>query len=233
MLRTLEMVNFSSRFRDWLPGWLRGPLSFLFNERAPEPSKMKENQEEEMPEMPIPPNLLMPIAPPFVAPKYSPNFTPISRTRKIDLIVLHATVGAFDGAVAWLCQKDRPNPTSAHYVISKKADIVQLVADNDVAWHAGLASWKGQGMVNMRSIGIELENGNTGKYRYPDEQLAACLWLVLRICKAHGIASEDIVGHADVAPGRKTDPAGFPWAEFRASAYYHLNSKSGEILCKV
>jgi N-acetyl-anhydromuramyl-L-alanine amidase AmpD len=68
----------------------------------------------------------------------------------------------------------------------------------------------------MFSVGIELVNANDGIQEYPQAQLEACAGLTAAICKDYGVKLEDVVGHLDVAPGRKTDPAGFPWEDFRA-----------------
>ncbi len=139
--------------------------------------------------------------------------------RIIDMIVIHATVGAFAPSVDWLRKRDRPNRTSAHYVIAKDGGIVQLVAEADKAWHAGHGRWNDRGGINTRSLGLELENANDGKDPYPKEQLEATLWLCARACRKHPITLVNVVGHADVDPKRKTDPEGFPWKIFRAALF--------------
>jgi len=139
------------------------------------------------------------------------------RRMPIDLIVLHATAGAFEGAISWLCKADRQNPTSAHLVVAKDGRIVRLVNDEDEAWHAGNSIWQGRGALNQRSIGIEIENSNTGADPYPEVQLETVLSLCARDCRRYGLNAGNVVGHAHVAPQRKTDPAGFPWPRFYAS----------------
>jgi len=89
------------------------------------------------------------------------------------------------------------------------------VDEKNIAWHAGESEWKGQKGVNTFSIGIELVNANDGKMPYPQEQIDACAALVVPICKDNSISIADVVGHCDIAPGRKTDPAGFPWEDFK------------------
>ena len=80
---------------------------------------------------------------------------------------------------------------------------------------AGLQSQaSGLPNVNAYSVGIELVNPNDFT-PYPEAQLTSCAALVRAICAEHGIAHANVVGHADVAPGRKTDPAGFDWPRFR------------------
>lgn len=71
--------------------------------------------------------------------KQTPNYTP-SNTKKV-AIVLHFTLGAYTGAVSWLSNANRPNRSSAHFVIGRKeGEIVQLVKVTDIAWHAGVVS---------------------------------------------------------------------------------------------
>lgn len=71
--------------------------------------------------------------------KQTPNYTP-SDTKKV-AIVLHFTLGAYAGAVSWLSNANRPNRSSAHFVIGRKeGEIVQLVKVTDIAWHAGIIS---------------------------------------------------------------------------------------------
>lgn len=134
--------------------------------------------------------------------------------RPIRLIVLHATVGSARSAIAWLT-----NPAarvSAHFVIDKSGRIYQLVDDEKTAWHAGRASWNGETAVNEISLGIELENANDGRDPYPQPQLDALIELVRAKIEQYQIAPGMVARHADVAlpRGRKSDPAGFPWAAF-------------------
>jgi hypothetical protein len=85
-----------------------------------------------------------------------------------------------------------------------------------MAWHAGRARWGDVTAINQISIGIELENANTGRDSYPPEQIDALLELAAEKVEKYHIAPEMVVRHCDIAvpKGRKTDPAGFPWSEF-------------------
>lgn len=153
----------------------------------------------------------------------SPNHAPRGRT-DISMIVLHATVGSARSALAWLT-----NPAarvSTHYLIDKAGHIYQLVQDDHIAWHAGRASWHGVTDINERSLGIELENDNSGRDPYPATQLAACHWLCQTKIARYSIEKADVVRHLDVAMprGRKTDPAGFPWPAFVNSLYMDVGS---------
>lgn len=134
---------------------------------------------------------------------------------KIEMIILHATVGGWTGSVDWL--RNPKAKASCHYIIDRNGDVLRLAPDEDTTWHAGLSRWDGRRRVNERSIGIELVNKNNGKDPYPKAQLEACLWVCRTAAIAYRIGPDRIIGHKDVAPGRKTDPAGFPWAEFRAA----------------
>lgn len=71
--------------------------------------------------------------------KQTPNYAP-SNTKKV-AIVLHFTLGGYTGAVEWLSNANRPNRSSAHFVIGRKeGEIVQLVKVTDIAWHAGIVN---------------------------------------------------------------------------------------------
>ncbi len=137
--------------------------------------------------------------------------------KDIDLIVLHCTEGTLGGALSWLCNGNRKDPTSAHYLVAKTGEVYQLVRESDTAWHAGKGRWGGLGGINTRSIGIELENFNDGEDEYTAPQLQAALWLCKRACKEYGIEVQDVIGHFHVDPERKTDPVNFPWKLFRGS----------------
>lgn len=144
----------------------------------------------------------------------SPNFTR-AKDRKITCVVLHATAtGGLASPLEWLTLPK--SKVSAHYLIDKDGSIYCLVHEKDIAWHAGESYWQDQAHVNAFSIGIELVNPNDGFYEYPEEQIQACAALVISICKEYRIQSKDVVGHCDIALGRKTDPAGFDWEEFRS-----------------
>lgn len=131
-------------------------------------------------------------------------------------MVIHATATkAIDSPREWLCNPD--SKVSAHYLIGRDGLILNLVDEKNIAYHAGESSWKGMAHVNRFSIGIELVNSNDGIMDYPDVQMNALVSLVVPICSDYGISPEDVIGHLDIAPGRKTDPAGFPWEIFRAA----------------
>jgi AmpD protein len=102
---------------------------------------------------------------------------------------------------------------SAHFFIRRDGELIQFVPCAARAWHAGVSSWCERARCNDFSIGVELEGTDTEPYADPQYTRLADLAKLLR---AHyPIAS--IVGHADIAPGRKTDPGPvFDWLRFRA-----------------
>lgn len=158
----------------------------------------------------------------------TPNRRIIKRVRRIELIILHATgKGGFRSAVDWLRKAKRQNRTSAHYVVDRDGSVIALAEDNDITWHAGYGRWSGRGAINTRSVGIELVNDNDGRESYNESQLEACLFICYRIAQTHGLRAEHVIGHADVDPNRKTDPAGFPWTRFRASLVNNLGGPQG------
>ncbi|QXC35326.1 1,6-anhydro-N-acetylmuramyl-L-alanine amidase AmpD [Aeromonas sp. FDAARGOS 1407] len=104
---------------------------------------------------------------------------------------------------------------SAHCLIRRDGELVQYVPFGARAWHAGVSSWQGREACNDFSIGIELEG--TDELPYTEAQYAVLIGLARAICDHYpAITLEKIVGHCDIAPGRKTDPGdSFQWQDFR------------------
>lgn len=146
----------------------------------------------------------------------SPNHD--ARGRPVDMIVLHYT-GMKTGEEALQRLRDPAAKVSAHYLIEEDGRIFRLVDESARAWHAGASSWKGEGEINARSIGVEIVNpGHEFGYReFPDPQIDALVALLKDIRTRHDVAPSRVVGHSDVAPERKTDPGEkFPWARLAA-----------------
>ena len=102
---------------------------------------------------------------------------------------------------------------SAHFLIRRDGELYQFVPCGGRAWHAGESSWKGRTHCNDFSIGVELEGSDEAPFT--DAQYGR-LAVLTRALKAR-YPIRDIVGHSDVAPGRKSDPGPqFDWARFRA-----------------
>lgn len=141
----------------------------------------------------------------------SPNFD--ARRLPVSMIVLHYT-GMRDAAEAIARLTDPAAKVSCHYLVTEDGKVLRMVPEEQRAWHAGRAHWRGITDVNSASIGIEIVNpGHEFGYRpFPDEQIAALLPLVADIKARHGIGRGNVVGHSDVAPARKQDPGElFPW----------------------
>ena len=98
---------------------------------------------------------------------------------------------------------------SAHFFVRRDGEVVQFVPCELRAWHAGVSSWNGRERCNDYSIGIELEGTDTRPYTARQYRRLAAL--LRRIAARYPIAA--VVGHSDVAPGRKTDPGpAFDWS---------------------
>ena len=149
--------------------------------------------------------------------KASPNHGARRAGCAPDMVLMHYT-GMSDATAALdrLCDPTPSDghPVSAHYLVFEDGGILQCVPEARRAWHAGVASWRGDVDVNSRSIGIEIANpGHDLDYRdFPDEQIAAVIALCADIVRRWPIPPDQILGHADVAPARKRDPGEkFPW----------------------
>lgn len=162
----------------------------------------------------------------------SPNYD--ERSADIDLVVLHYT--GMKNAEAALSRLTDPAPVagkypgpwqppdidpatllgrvSAHYVVREDGQVFRLVEEARRAWHAGVSSWEGRTDTNDRSIGIEIVNGghDFGLPDYPDAQITAVIALLKDMLARRGLDASRVVGHSEVAPGRKLDPGEhFPW----------------------
>lgn len=148
-------------------------------------------------------------APPVPSAAVSPNHGPRRGGVLPDLVVLHYTAMTSAAAArARLC--DPAAEVSAHWLISESGVTELLVPEAFRAWHAGAGSWGGVTDVNSRSIGIELANG--GDAPFPEPQMAALERLLAAILTRWHIPPERVIGHADMAPGRKRDPGPrFDW----------------------
>jgi N-acetylmuramoyl-L-alanine amidase len=141
----------------------------------------------------------------------SPNFD--SRRLGLDMLILHYT-GMKNAGEALARLTSLESKVSAHYLIDEEGDVFRLVAEEKRAWHAGVSSWRGRADINSASIGIELVNpGHEWGYRpFPEKQMEALEELCRGILQRHKIPARHVLGHSDVAPGRKDDPGElFDW----------------------
>jgi AmpD protein len=163
----------------------------------------------------------------------SPNYNPRPADAVINLLVIHnisLPPGQYGGDFvdALFCNtldcdahpffdQLRNLHVSAHFFISRQGVVTQYVPVSGRAWHAGVSHWQGRDNCNDFSIGIELEGTDTDPYTDAQyDTLAALTQQLQQICPA--ICVEQIVGHCDIAPGRKSDPgAVFDWQRFRKS----------------
>ncbi len=104
---------------------------------------------------------------------------------------------------------------SAHLLVRRDGSIEQFVSLNDRAWHAGKSAWQGREACNDYSIGIECEGAD--EIAYEPAQYGTLRGLLPLLSAAYpAITPDRIVGHSDVAPGRKTDPGpSFEWSRIR------------------
>lgn len=105
---------------------------------------------------------------------------------------------------------------SSHLLVDRKGSLTQYVPFHLRAWHAGESSFKGRRVCNDFSIGIELEGCDEDPYEQVQYEVAAQVVNAL-MKRWPGINSRSVVGHCDIAPGRKTDPGpAFDWVLFRS-----------------
>lgn len=103
---------------------------------------------------------------------------------------------------------------SAHLLVERDGSVTQFVSLDERAWHAGASEFCGRNNCNDFSIGIELEGCDTEAYT--DAQYKSLAAITGEIMRSYpGITRERIAGHADIAPGRKTDPGtAFDWDRY-------------------
>ncbi len=143
----------------------------------------------------------------------SPNHDDRPADAPVDMLILHYT-GMLSGEAAIARLRDPEARVSAHYVVEEDGAVFRLVPEARRAWHAGVSHWRGQSLLNGRSIGIEIVNpGHEHGYRpFPALQMAAVCELCLGILARHPIPARNVVAHSDVAPDRKEDPGElFDW----------------------
>ena len=145
---------------------------------------------------------------------YSPNFNPKKRiSKQIKFIIFHYTgMKSESGSINRLT--DIQSEVSCHYLIKNNGEIVKMVPDLYIAWHAGESSWKNYKSLNQNSIGIEITNpGHEYGYKnFTKKQITTLLKLSKFLIKKYKINPKNILGHSDIAVLRKKDPGEkFPW----------------------
>lgn len=140
------------------------------------------------------------------SPNHGERLTPVSS------LILHYT-GMPTGASALEQLTRAESQVSAHYFVDEDGTILQLVPEARRAWHAGRSFWAGETDMNSASIGIEIVHpGHADPRPFPDRQIEAVAALCRDICGRRAILPRRVLGHSDIAIGRKIDPGEFfPW----------------------
>lgn len=150
-------------------------------------------------------------------PKIDRNYSSVAQDSRAMFLILHYTALDWEKSLKVLSSGGQ---VSAHYLLRDEPAIsYQLVDENRRAWHAGQSFWAGNQNLNAASIGIEIVNagytdGPLGRSyaSYPPAQIDELVLLIKDIVARHQIRPDRIIGHADIAPGRKQDPGpNFPW----------------------
>ena len=145
---------------------------------------------------------------------YSPNFNPKKRNSKqIKCLIFHYT-GMKKESEAINRLTNIQSEVSSHYLIKNSGEIITLVPDLYIAWHAGKSSWKSYKSLNKNSIGIEITNPGHefGYKKFSKKQISSLSKLSKFLIKKYKINLKNVLGHSDVAPERKKDPGEkFPW----------------------
>lgn len=167
----------------------------------------------------------------------SPNYGPRPEGCEPELLVIHnislppSCYGGdcierfFTNSLDWdehpYFDEIRGVEVSAHFLVQRAGALLQFVDCGERAWHAGQSCFQGRGNCNDFSIGIELEGTDDDPYTDAQYAVLASLTKVL-IRHYPGITAEKIVGHSDIAPGRKTDPGpAFDWPRYRRQLQEH------------
>ena len=171
--------------------------------------------------------------------QYSAFFSLREPQEYVNLLVIHnisLPAGSFGGNhitnlfLGQLMADDHPSfgdiaqiKVSAHCLIRRDGSIIQYVSFNNKAWHAGISCFNGRDKCNDYSIGIELEG--TDDIPYEEVQYQQLSRLTVSLQKHYPlITHENIVGHCDIAPIRKTDPGKiFNWPHYRQLLQQHNN----------
>ena len=163
----------------------------------------------------------------------SPNFDARPYGTAVELVVLHhisLPAGQFDGDAVvnffenQLDVAQYPQLTelanvqvSAHFFVRRGGAVLQFVSCEDRAWHAGVSTWRGRGVCNDFSIGIEIEGDD--KTPFTDAQYLALNSLLAALKTAYPIKA--VTTHSEIAPGRKIDPGPtFDWS--RLERHWHV-----------
>jgi N-acetylmuramoyl-L-alanine amidase len=141
------------------------------------------------------------------ATRLSPNHSS-RRGATIRWIVLHADASPSERATLdWICSPQ--SAVSYHLLVHRDGTVTRCVPDDRAAWACGKSAWQGVQGLNRHSLSIAFANKHDGKERLTDAQIDTAMQLVAA-CKARHPTVEDVLTHAMIAPGRKSDPDNTP-----------------------
>ncbi len=145
---------------------------------------------------------------------YSINHSRKMRSKKkIKFVIIHFT--GMQSEIESIKRLKNPKANvSCHYFINRKGNVIQMVNDLNIAWHAGKSKWKNFSNLNSNSLGIELVNKgyDFGYQNFSNSQIKSLIKLCKILKKKYAIKKENFLGHSDIAPLRKKDPGEkFPW----------------------
>ena len=160
---------------------------------------------------------------------YSPNFDKKKRRiKQIKFVIFHYTgMRRENDAIKKLTSEK--SKVSCHYLIKSNGEILMIVPELYIAWHAGISFWKKYKLINKFSIGIELSNpGHDHNYKkFPRKQINSLIKLSKFLIRKYKIKPSFFLGHSDIAVDRKKDPGEkFPWkylAKKKIGLWHDLN----------
>ena len=160
----------------------------------------------------------------------SSNYSKKSRPKRMIKFVIFHYTGMQSEIESINRLKNPKSKVSCHFLINLKGEVIQMVKENKVAWHAGKSKWKKYTNLNNHSIGIELVNkGHRFGYRsFPKRQIKSLISLCKILKSNYKIRTENFLGHSDIAPLRKVDPGEkFPWKNLSKFQFGHWH-KTGK-----
>ena len=166
---------------------------------------------------------------------YSINHSRKIRSKKrIKFVIIHYT--GMQSEIESIKRLKNPKAkVSCHYFINRRGNVIQIVKDLNIAWHAGKSKWKKFSNLNNNSLGIELVNKghDYGYQNFSNLQIKSLIKLCKILKKKYAIKKENFLGHSDIAPLRKKDPGEkFPWkklSRYNLGKWYKTQRASLEI----
>ena len=162
---------------------------------------------------------------------YSPNFDSKPRkSNQIRFLIFHYTGMKREKSAIQRLSKIQ-SEVGTNYFIKKNGEVIIMVPDLYIAWHAGISQWGKYKFLNKNSIGIEISNPGHqfGYVNFSKKQIKSLIKLAKKLTKKYKIKKDCILGHSDIAPDRKKDPGEkFPWKilyKNNIGIWHNLNSR--------